>query len=1246
MAYGNPWNLPGVEADARDAAFEAARASGLSVGEWVSQAIHDRATDGGEFRPRRQSRPARRPGGEGRSPLDDLNRRLERIGHGQERTERLAAESVGQAVDLMQRSLHESELRTARALENLERMMAARPAAPAAAQQAAQQRPKEATALDGSLGRLMGRLDALERVMAAPAARPAPDAGLSRLEKQIAALASRLETATAEPARENIQRIEGKLATILDVLRKPQEPPAARTRPKVPGATMPVRDLRAAVAEIAQRQRHLDRGDGAVDTAQLSALQQEIAGLAQRIDLAAPGALQDRLREDLHEIGRTLETLAPRHQIAALESGIEALAAKIDDLRDQGSRAPDLSQAEQVLHDIRQSVERLREPESLREIGGAVRALLQKVDAIGQRPLPAPAMSLEPLQRQIEQLAEVVGRPQDNGLRQLEARLGALDAKFDALLSRPHDDRAVAAVQAAVSGLESQFRTADPARLLARVEERIETLARRIDSTAEAPAEQGPDPVALITERLDRIQERLDTRAPVVTQPVAADPQPILSLLSGRMDRLDTLLSERPAPAAPDTSGLERMVADLASRIDGIGRNGTDDDGLGALQGEVRRLSQKLETLPHAVPGLADLERKVSAVLAEVESTRLEAQRMGDTAARAAAEAVTRSLPGPAEPVEDPALQLELARLRDAQERAEQRTQDTLEAVHDTLERIVQRLSSLETPAARPAPAAAPVEARAFAPQPRDPAPPAALALVPEEPATPREPPRGAPVEPQPAGRGAVHMALEAARQAVASRFSGGQQSAAPPAPPASPHRLGQPEQPSADDAGLFDMPLEPGSGRPRAGQPARAVPTPAVSEPAGDPKAEFLASARRAAQAAAQQSKDALAQPKRAAGTAAAVAQRVSDVKSAGLKKKHVLLLGLAALVVAIGATLQIMGALKSRSNSAETERQRSGAIERPLDEPGRQSGLSGPVSPLTTASAPSRSAAGPDEGAPAQALPPKQGGRVSAQPPAVPRAPQEQTGVASQPAAATPADAGLRTEGLVGADRLRLAATEGNLSAMTEIGVRFAEGRGAPRDMRAAVTWLRKAADQGFAPAQYRLAGLYREGKGIDRDNGRAFELFEQAANAGHARAMHNAGVLLAEGVKGSPDYAGAGEWFRRAAELGTRDSQYNLAILHARGLGVAQDLGWSYHWFAAAARAGDEDAGKKRDEVAARLPGPKLAEARTRFQNWKPQPLDPAVNDIQTPAGGWDAAAAQRPAAPAPAAAPVRPRAPTGT
>ncbi len=221
-----------------------------------------------------------------------------------------------------------------------------------------------------------------------------------------------------------------------------------------------------------------------------------------------------------------------------------------------------------------------------------------------------------------------------------------------------------------------------------------------------------------------------------------------------------------------------------------------------------------------------------------------------------------------------------------------------------------------------------------------------------------------------------------------------------------------------------------------------------------------------------------------------------------------------------------------------------------------------------------------------------------------------------------------------IAGQDRLREAAIGGNLAAMFEIGARLADGRGVTKDATLAGRWFELAAAQGHAPSQYRLASLYREGRGLAKDAALAFQWFDRAAAQGHVLAMHNAGVLLAEGVHGAPDYAGAALWFRRAAEHGVKDSQFNVAILFARGLGVNQDLGEAFRWFSLAAAQGDPDAGKKRDDIAARLSKEQLAKERETLKAFKPTTPNMSANDP----GSWDKTAALpfppigRPAGPA--------------
>jgi len=144
------------------------------------------------------------------------------------------------------------------------------------------------------------------------------------------------------------------------------------------------------------------------------------------------------------------------------------------------------------------------------------------------------------------------------------------------------------------------------------------------------------------------------------------------------------------------------------------------------------------------------------------------------------------------------------------------------------------------------------------------------------------------------------------------------------------------------------------------------------------------------------------------------------------------------------------------------------------------------------------------------------------------------------------------------------------------------------------------------------------------VKKDLEKARQFYLTGADKGNAKAIHNLAVLYAEGIDGKPDYREAAQWFRKAADRGVADSQYNLGILYARGIGVEQNLAESYKWFALASQQGDQDAGKKRDDVAARLDQQSLVAARLAVQTWTADtPPDEAMN-VKAPPGGWDATA----------------------
>lgn len=185
--------------------------------------------------------------------------------------------------------------------------------------------------------------------------------------------------------------------------------------------------------------------------------------------------------------------------------------------------------------------------------------------------------------------------------------------------------------------------------------------------------------------------------------------------------------------------------------------------------------------------------------------------------------------------------------------------------------------------------------------------------------------------------------------------------------------------------------------------------------------------------------------------------------------------------------------------------------------------------------------------------------------------------------------------------------AAQSGDLTAQYELALqRIASGR-----TNEGVTMLRRAADRGFPMAQYRLAKLYERGEGVPADLAIARQWTERAAAAGNRRAMHDLGVYFARGEGAPLDEAAAFRWFRQAAELGVADSQYNLGVLYQQGRGVNASASEALFWFLVAARQGDQDAGARATAVEAQLAQMQVEQARARAQAFRPRAASAVAN-----------------------------------
>lgn len=801
------------------------------------------------------------------------------------------------------------------------------------------------------------------------------------------------------------------------------------------------------------------------------------------------------------------------------------------------------------------------------------------------------------------QLGEALSR---HAVESLEIELKALGERIDHSRQSGVDPNALAGLERGLAEVHEALRTLTPAENLVGFDETLRALSQKIDMILARD-----DPSALqqletalgglrgvvshiaSNETLTRVAE--DVRALASQVDNIAINAATVSALEQRVDTLAAALNASSEAGQAVPRDLEKLLGGLIEKLEWVQLTHTDHAALAHLEDRIATLVQRFDASDARLGHLEAIERGLADLLVHIEEIR------GSNGAAASA---------PLAPLAVHAMERDVAEIK----QNDRRTQDSLEAVAGTVEQLVDRLATIESDLHR------------------DPAPRS-------EPAGQMQAPEPEPASEQDEGESANAI--------------GASTSLPTPEPTSeeSPATGGTVARRPIDPTLPPDHPLEPGSAAPRS-RPLSAAERIAESEAAigsakppviaDSERPNFIAAARRAAQAAAWEAPG--QKPKGGIGAPQTAAP--SNKLSQRLRK----------LIVAGGVVLILLGCLRiatrmvNENNSGAPPQARSEQTAPPATPPQASippqhlpptTPISPPPNPAPSAppSASPTKAAKPDrqsmahggDDQTAQRVTPASGGLPAA--PAMPSwaAPDITGALPAQEAAPTVAPATSRAAAIaedklpasIGDAALRKAAMSGDPAAAYEVANRFAEGRGVLQNNEAAAYWLQRAAKQGLAPAQFRLGGLYEKGLGVKKDLVAARDLYLAAAEKGNGKAMHNLAVLYAEGVDGPPDYNKAAVWFRKAANHGIGDSQYNLGILYARGIGVKQSDEESYKWFALAAKQGDKDAAKKRDEIASRLDAPSLTTARLAVQKWTPEPQpDDAIN-VKT-AAAWEATA----------------------
>ncbi|MDX5366659.1 MAG: peptidoglycan-binding protein [Alphaproteobacteria bacterium] len=835
-------------------------------------------------------------------------------------------------------------------------------------------------------------------------------------------------------------------------------------------------------------------------------------------------------------------------------------------------------------------------------LGEAVRELVQRVDSSERRT----AEMTRKLEATVGHLAHRLDQsehemedryPEARALDPLERKLQMLGERMERAERgrgglRPEDQRTIQTLEKAVSAVVDHLETAEQRTdsTLSEIRESLASLSHRVESAEQQAArEEAKRREQTLEHTLLQLATRLEKMEQGVT---GIGPQAVEAALKA---------IEEKSQAESQRAAIEKLQSNLDKIAERLERTESrTDQTVKTVESSVTNIARKLE----------ELDRAHRTEVPEALATRFEqmAQRLehNERLTMEAAQTVERAIAGIGENLSA----------------TEGREREALTSLQAMIERMTSRLNSLEKET-RAAKAQASLSPQINAGIPGFPPPGASFGLPGFDAPPMMSPAIGGNLGPA-FGPGDWGLPYRSEMRATRNEtYDTGSLEAPPLAnerrndvfdgapPPPFAERADDDYDDDADMRGDIDDGIIP----PDPEEPAQNAGERAAND--------FLAAARRAAQAAAQGGAHARQEPQYGAGAGFGPSPARYSAQDNGEGRRRKLVFGVAASFVVLAAlagvyVMQQGGTAPLTPVAQTTEPPSETAGERPmvLDTPQVQ-----PDPEASPEDAGASTAAAGDAAAPASTTP--------AEAEATPNealVPSPATATPAGTATLTPADPltpAPSTPVEVAPVQVTLmdAANRGDAAAQYAVGDRYANGEGVAQDMAEAAKWFERSANQGLAAAQYRLATQYEKGRGVKQDDRLAREWYEKAAQGGNVKAMHNLAVIHAEGRGTAQDFKTASGWFTQATDYGLGDSQYNLAILNERGLGIPKNPVEAYKWLDIAAKGGDQGAAAKRDAIATELSAEDLARAKVASGTWRAKTPDPVANGDLSSLKQWD-------------------------
>ena len=900
-----------------------------------------------------------------------------------------------------------------------------------------------------------------------------------------------------------------------------------------------------------------------------SAVNERLATISRQITRTQPPKMEEApgfqaMEKAVRNIVEHLEIAdkRTRENMKSLQDRMGDMASRISTTSSEQllRQAPAFNQLEQRLSELAKRVEQPQVVQPSEQLRQEINSLAGRIDNVRETS---------------EALAT---RAQTQAVQTAQTELRAIEGRIIGLINEAKQSISVAQV--------------GPAELQ-RFRQEIEKVNARVENVAAASPNHDQDVTALkvaVEQLSTRVAQGQDQR------PIADLDRKILEIAR----KLEE--AELASKAMPQASDLEKRFSELDQRLSHSLANPTQNND--AVEQKLAEVDDRLSRTEHQLSHLQTIERAISQLYDSMETMRGQTQDIAQAAVEHAAAQTddrpaeqTLSLAGSPEIT---ALESGLKAVREAAAAADHRNQETLEAVHETLEQIVGKLTDLETAAigqrlsqaAGIAPPAAPIGQlpEAFM-QP----------MMQDEPSFAIE---NRPPQSQMDSRfhGIEQDEFDAYPSAMAAEaptlLAGALPGFEPSIEPTSPEL-------DAKDAGIGDIVAAARRLHQAAQTGKNTASGQSMAKSAAPAKKGFsfpFLSAKDGKPVAPASATETGQRPL-LAGLAAAQANDGS--------RRRLVLVGVLLLALAGFGIKNFQGHL---SHSPVATPATIEQTTPPADATVAPQTTLPDVAPLVPQ----------DNNTKATVDPAQQGAAEGIAPigdPIVTGAVSDSVLAPSDVAVAAPNTTSVAIEAAIGPVKLRQAAEHGDATAQFIVATHYLEGDTAGVDFAKAAYWYGKAAASGLPPAQYRLASLYERGKGVSKNLSAALAWYKKAADLGNVKAMHNAAVLAAGTDIGAADYATALRYFSLAASHGLKDSQFNLAVLIERGLGIKQNVNDALFWYMAAAAQGDSEAKTKVDALSKAMPALTLDSVRNRFKNWTPEKAPDAANTVSTNDAQWN-------------------------